>query len=601
MTQFETDVLIVGGGAAGLSASILLSLQDVNSRLVSRYPTTSNLPKATYISIKTMEILREVGLEAEVRAIATPPENMRHASYYAGFAGDGPDYGRLIARVGGWGRGGQDIDWRAASSVLPSNLMQSRLEPLMKRRAEALTRGSVDFYHSFVAMEETSQGVVATIENRASGETYRVAARYLLACDGGRVVGPQVGIAMEGHLGVATSVSIHFSADLSKHFHDTGALTCAVLNPDTGMQCVIVPMGPERWAGESSEWVVHLVSFAGDHKLFDDATAISTMKRCLGLPALDCVVHVINRWPLDAVVATQFRHGRTFVLGDAAHRMPPAGGNGLNSAIQDAYNLSWKIGAVLRNAASEDLLDSYEAERRPLAQHTVATAFTGWGKNRDLTEAIGFSAANTPERNWANLRELWAEGEVGDAVRRRVARSLLGVLPNYNSLNIAYGYVYGAGALVPDGSARLGTDDPLDSYRPQTRPGHTVPDVFVEDLQGRRALGDLVGRGRFVLIAGELGRAWCDAAVAVAAVRGFAIEAFTIGGAEGDWLDLRNDWARVRGHGPAGAILVRPDRFVAWRAQQLARNPLAVLEDVFAEILGDAFQAPDVASAARAP
>ncbi|MET3762255.1 FAD-dependent monooxygenase [Sphingomonas sp. UYEF23] len=581
----ECDVLIVGGGASGLAASMLLSSYGIKTHLVSKYDKTSNLPKAHVIAIKTMEIFRELGIEDAVRRNSTPQENMRYAGFYAGFGGTGPDHGRPIVRVGAWGRGGQDVDWVAASSVLGTNLMQSQLEPLMKAKADELAPEDIHFYRNFLRFEEVEDGIVATIEDRASGDTYEVRARYLLACDGGRVVGPQVGVEMEGELGVATSVSIHFSADLSPWFRDTEALTCSILNPDAALPCVLVPMGPEKWGAETTEWLVHLGSLKGDHKLFDDATAIQTMKDCLGLPDLDCTVHVINRWPLDAVVATRYRVGRAFMLGDAAHRNPPTGGHGLNAAIQDAYNISWKLAAVIKGTAGDSLLDSYEAERRPLAQHIVATSFGGWEKQRGMMMAIGFSPKNTPEQNWSNVRRVWQEDAEGDATRKELANAVVGILPNYSSLNVGFGYSYETGALMPDGTPSRWSHDPLEPFHPSTRPGCSIPDIWVDTLVGRIALGDIVARGKLVLIAGEQGQGWRDAAERIAQERGIALDAIVIGGTAGDWLDLRGAWGRAREHGPEGAILVRPDRFIAWRATEMAENPYAALNDVFDTIL----------------
>ncbi len=581
----DVDVLIIGGGASGLAASMLLSSYGITTYLASRHPKTSNLPKAHIISIKTMEILRELGIEDAIRAISTPPAHMRYAGIYAGFAGDGPDYGREITRIGAWGRGGQDVEWLAASHVSGTNLMQSQLEPLMKARAEELAPDSVCFNHSLVSFEEQSHGIVATIEDRATGETYEISAKYLLACDGGRVIGPKLGIEMEGHLAVATSVSLHFSADLSDWARDPEVLTYTILNPDTGIPCVLVPMGPDPWGPKSPEWLVHLVSFAGDHKLFDDEVAIATMCQTLGLPDLNPTVHVINRWPLDSVVASRFRIGRTLILGDGAHRMPPAGGNGLNMAIQDAYNLCWKIAAVLKGQAHATLLDTYETERRPVAQEVVATAFKGWQSNKSLIGAIGFSPQNSPEQNWTNIRNIWAKGDDGDTARRNVARTLPGLLPNYNSLNVAHGFSYPSGAFIPVDDAPYSPLDPLGRYEPSSRPGHSMPHAWVENLHGRTALGDLTGAGEFVLIAGEEGADWCRAADTVANELGIALRAFAVGGTEGDWLDIRGTWEQVRGHGPRGALLVRPDRFVAWRSEAEEADAESRLRSVFNEIL----------------
>ena len=208
----KSDVLIVGGGGSGLAASMLLSSHGISTTLISRYPETSKLPKASGLSIKTMEIFRELGLEADIRRIGTPPENMRYISFFAGFAGPGEDYGRRIARMAAWGRGGEDVDYVCASTVQPANLTQSFLEPLMRARAEQLAPGSVFFNHSFLDFEETETGVLTTIEDRARQEQYHIESRYIVACDGGRAVGPGLGIEMNGPLAVATSISVHFSA-----------------------------------------------------------------------------------------------------------------------------------------------------------------------------------------------------------------------------------------------------------------------------------------------------------------------------------------------------------------------------------------------------
>ena len=584
----NSDVMIVGGGGSGLAASLLLSAQGIGTTLISRYPETSKLPKASGLSIKTMEIFRELGLEPAIRQIGTPPEHMKYVSFLAGFAGSGPDYGRRIARMAAWGRGGEDIDYAAAGTTRPANLMQSFLEPLMRTRAEELAPGSIFFNHSFVDFEETEDGVLTTIEDRATGEYYQVQSRYLLACDGGRAIGPKLGIAMDGHLAVATSVSVHFSADLSPWFPDSETLMCTILNPDTGAPCTLLACGPDAWGARSPEWCVHMMSFAGDHKQWDDATAIAAMKRTIGLPDLDIEVHMINRWPLDAVVASRFKAGRVFLLGDAAHRMPPAGGNGLNTAIQDSYNLAWKLAAVIRGEAAESLLDTYEAERRPTAQHVVTTAYTGWQRNREVAMALGFGPNNTPAQNWTNISRIWEAGDDGAAARARLAQSLFGLVQNFTNLNISFGYTYESGALVPDGTPKTTPIEADAMYQPSTRPGHTVPAIWLDDLSGHVRLDDLVGNGKWVLIAGADGAGWMEAARLVGAAFGVPIQALTVGGAASTYFDTRQHWARVCEYGRSGAILVRPDRFVAWRAMKAAADCTDVLHAVMGQLLGSA-------------
>ncbi|MEG1769483.1 MAG: FAD-dependent monooxygenase, partial [Comamonas sp.] len=233
--DIETDVLIVGGGATGLSASMLLSQYGIANCVVSKYPATSALPKAHLLSIKTMEIFREVGVEDAIRAVACPDENMRYVGWYAGLAGPTPDHGREIARLGAFGRGGLDNDWRAASDNSYTNLAQAQLEPLLRARAEELAPGGIRFYHQFQSLKQDAQGVEAQVLDRASAAEYTVRAKYLLACDGGQTVGSQLGVEMQGHEAVATTISVHFAADLSRYFpagETSDVLNRTILNPD---------------------------------------------------------------------------------------------------------------------------------------------------------------------------------------------------------------------------------------------------------------------------------------------------------------------------------------------------------------------------------
>lgn len=584
----QTDVLIVGGGATGLTASMLLSTYGVKNLLVSKYKQTSPLPKAHLLSIKTMEIYRELGVEAAIREQSCPEENMRYVGWYAVLSGASPDHGREIARLGAFGRGREDLAWRAVSDQGYANLPQARLEPLLRARAEALAPDAVHFYHEFRSFREADDGVVATIVDRESGEPYEVRARYLLACDGGQSVGAQLGIEMEGQAAVATTISVHFSADLSQAagaVHSDDVLNRTILNPDTGEPGVLVPMGPQAWGSQSREWVFNMIAAPGDHKLDDDTAAVAKLRNTLGIEKLDVQVHQITRWPLNAVVAARFRVGHAFILGDAAHRMPPAGAHGLNTAVQDSYNLCWKIAAVLQGSASDALLDTYEAERKPVARATVDSAYENWQNAWRIAASFGFSPKQSPEENWRNLRLQWAEGPESDAARHRATAGISIALSTYNHLNFNFGYTYAQGALVPD---EIPAPVPLDrdgDFRSSTKPGHSLPHVWLEDMHGRYSINEVVGRGRFLLIAGEQGQAWCEAACRLAAKYGIALEAFTVGVHEGDRFDFRCEWLRNREFGPGGAVLVRPDHFIAWRAMDLARDPVQMLDTAFKKVL----------------
>src|SRR5664280_431901 len=222
MTDLEIPVLIVGGGGAGLTASMLLSKLEIPSLLVSALPTTSVLPKAHVLNQRTMEILADAGAAEAIYAQATPRANMSHTAFYAGFAG-WPKAGRRIGRLESWGGGGADLDWEAASPRASTNLPQIRLEPIMRRHAEQLAPGMVRFGHELVSFEQDDDGVTSVIRERASGAEFAVRSSYLFACDAGRTIGSQLGIEMVGLRDVGRMVSIHLTADLSVGHGSRGA------------------------------------------------------------------------------------------------------------------------------------------------------------------------------------------------------------------------------------------------------------------------------------------------------------------------------------------------------------------------------------------
>src|SRR5438445_13840667 len=208
MDQVEVPVLIVGGGGAGLTASMLLSSMGVPSRLVSRYAGTSILPKAHVLNQRTMEIFTELGVASELLARSTPAENMQATAWYAGVNGPHDGYGRRLGRLEVWGGGYTDPDFIAASPFRTANLPQIRLEPLLKQRAEELG-GDIRFGHEFIDCQQDADGVTATVQVRETGEKYTVRAQYLLGCDGGRTVGKAVGIELEGKRNLIRMVSTH--------------------------------------------------------------------------------------------------------------------------------------------------------------------------------------------------------------------------------------------------------------------------------------------------------------------------------------------------------------------------------------------------------
>ena len=543
----EVPVLIVGGGGAGLTASMLLARLGVRHLLVSARPQTSDLPKAHVLNQRAMEVLEDAGVAAEIERRSTPAAQMAATAYYAGFAGPGRDYGRRLARLECWGAGTADENWRAASPWRQLNLPQIRLEPLLKHRAEELSPGAIRFGHELTGIDQDSDGVRATIRDTASGRSYAVASQYLVGADGGRTVAGLTGVTYEG-LGVVTqTATLHVSADLSPWAPDPDVLIRWIFSPQAGTLVVLVPMGPDNWGPRSEEWVIHLNYPADDPRAQSDAQVEADARRALGLPDVPMKIHKITRWSVDAVMASAFRAGRVFLLGDAAHRHPPTGGLGLTSAIHDAQNLCWKLALVLDGHASPALLDTYQDERRPADERNAQRSLENALNHFEVAAALGVDPGNTPEQNMASLRRMWS-GRPEDAAHRSAAlRAMRAQSMEFSELNVEYGYCYSSAAVVPDGSAAPTSADDIRVYQPGTRPGAPLPHAWIDDEDGvRRPVKDLVGPGRFLLIAGEDGGPWCQAARELAAQTGLPLDAVRIGHLDGDLFDPRCTWLRHR-------------------------------------------------------
>ena len=284
--------------------------------------------------------------------------------------------------------------------------------------------------------------------------------------------------------------------------------------------------------------------------------------------------------------ATHLQSGRVFCVGDAVHRHPPSNGLGSNTSVQDSYNLAWKLAGVLRGYAAPSLLDSYSAERAPVAERIVKRANRSSREFVDLFVALGLTSARTEEEMVAAIEERKANTPAGAAKRAALVKAM--ELKNYefNAHGVELGQVYASGAVVPDGTTRPApTRDPDLYFEPSTAPGSHLPHAWVGDAMTRLATMDLAPYDRFTLLTGIAGEAWADAVERVAAELGVPLQAVVIGPGR-PVTDLYDDWARLREVEEGGALLVRPDKHVAWRAHSLPEDPHGALHDALARVLG---------------
>lgn len=583
VTTIDTDVLVVGGGGCGLSSSIFLSNLGVDHVLVERHPGTAIWPKAHYLNQRTMEVYRQHGIADAIHEVGCPVE-MFGVRWMTSLGGDGPLDRKLIHRMDAFGANSLREAYEADSPVMATNYPQIRLEPLLRAEAEKRAPGRIHFHHEVRDWEQTDSGVTVTVVNRDTGEDMIVHARYVIAADGGKTVGPREGVEMVGPTNMVDMVSTHFAADLSEYWDDESLLTW-FLNPkgeSSWSAGVMTQLGP-TWGRHSEEWAVHFAFRPDDPERFNEQAIIPRIRDLLGIPDLDVKVLEINHWILDRIVADRWRYGNIFLAGDSAHRQPPTTGLGLNTAILDAHNLTWKLAHVLSGAATEGLLDTFETERKPVATDGADWAMMAFGNHALIDASVGLTAGAPLEANVAAFEALFAETMVGAALRAKVGEAINTQRYEFHAHDVELGYSYSVGALVPDGTTAPPRSATGTVYTPTSRPGHRLPHAWLEKDDIRVSTHDLAGRnGAFVLITGSHGDAWAHAASVAGKSAGVTVNVARVGV---DYDDADGAWAAVGEIGDRGAVLVRPDNHVGWRHLDAAGDPQEALTTALTAIL----------------
>jgi 2,4-dichlorophenol 6-monooxygenase len=602
--QEFTKVLIVGGGVSGLTASLLLSKLSIDHVLVERHSGTAQLPKAHIINQRTMEIYRDLGVADEIYAAGSPPDKMSTIAWVTSLAGPTPLHGRRIARTDAW-CGGPAYD--AASPCRATNLPQLRLEPLLRRHAERHATAKICFGNELVSLRDEGTEVRAEILDRQTGRRRDLVASYVVVADGGRTVGPKLGVVLEGERGLLDMVSTHFTADLSDHWPDESVVISFSVNPDGEGSLgsgVLLPMGPDLWGAKSTEWQYHSALHTGDPDQFDHQLMIERMRDMLGLPDLEPVVHSVSRWRFEGVVADRYRVGRCFLVGDAVHRHPPNGGLGLNTAVGDVQNLVWKLAQVINGWADDALLDSYEPERRPVGRAVVARALANWQAHPGIDAALGLADAADAGEAWSRVGELFEETAAGHGRRQAVDKAIAATMPEFTGQDIELGYRYSSSVIVTDPSPDPSPDPGLDpgaciqtrqpgSYEPKAVPGATVPHAWLlEAGSGERVSTlDLVTLDRYALLVAPAAAARWRAALADAAdgtgipADRVMVQVLGAAGSPADYIDADGRWQELRGGSDGGALLLRPDRHIAWRVEAFPDAAPDHLREVLSTVL----------------
>lgn len=465
------------------------------------------------------------------------------------------------------------------------DLPQRYLEPILGRYASHhnfKTRFSTDV----VSIETTgeypgTQGFIYTLRDHITEQTFPVRSNYLFGADGAKGVVPR-----SLHFEYVTNpvgvraCNVLIRADLTKYaIEERQASLNWIFKPDNSVFPGI--FGLLRLVRPWTEWVVVAFGPGGSNPFEgmekDDLRIVACVREMVGDDSLNVEVLALDPWSARDSVATEYskRGSNAFILGDAVHRHPPTYGLGGNTCIQDAYNLAWKIAYVSKGLAGRGLLDTFTVERQPIGQMLAKESNMQLRANNDVWEALGM-LATSPEEGLKQVSELAVGSAAGSARRAKLHRALETKRQEVESLGLAHNHWYSSSAICTEDEISPKptlSGDPIVEVQVLSYPGSRLPHAWIDvPSRGRmRSTLDLAGKGSFCLITGVGGEAWRAAAHEIREKTGIPVNCFGIG-AGLDYIDVHRDWHTLRGVEDDGCVLVRPDRFVAWRSISLVRN-----------------------------
>ncbi|MFI6942086.1 FAD-dependent oxidoreductase [Streptomyces sp. NPDC050418] len=536
----NTDVLVVGAGVAGLTAALFLAQEGVDCLLIERQQGLSGHPRSRGIHPRAMELMRAAGIEREIRSLPSARLLADNSGVIAADSLTGAERGALdekyVMDVGA------DV-----GSLTPAGWClchQGEMEEVLRARAERLG-AALRFGTELLGFtQDGPEGaeITARVRDRATGAERTLTSRYLIAADGAHSgIRGSLGIPFDGEV-LGHYVNVHFRADLRTQLAGRRFLLCYTFNER--VRGALLPLD------NASEWLLHIVydPATTDLASFTDERCAELVRAATGVDGLRPQILDVSPWEGAARTADRFRAGRVFLAGDSAHVMPPSGGFGSSTGIQDAHNLAWKLAAVLDGWAGPALLDSYDEERRTVSRATVEQAALR-SKDRPRLNA---TAQERPSVD----PDIVEDSTVWLSWRYRSSAVMPwdeGVLPGH-----------GVWSAQHDG-----------------RPGSRAPHLWLRRDGAELSVLDLFG-SRPVLLTGRDGRAWGDAARAVSAELGLPLETYGIGT---DLADVEDRWPELYGVTAQGAVLVRPDGVVAWRCADTPAFPEDTLRAALTSLL----------------
>ena len=598
MTNAPGRVVVVGAGPTGLTLSLLLARAGVRVTLVERNTAPQAHPAACILDTRTMEVFRETGQANQILDASQNVFERARITWVTNLAGR--ELGRCSALP-------PDLDALLSLSPVHATVFpQNRLEPMLWRAAAQMPEIDFRSGHECIAIAETADGVNCTLVGLEGKRD--VAADYVVGCDGtASPVRRLAGIGDDGRV-IQHMIGVYFTADLGALVDHRRSILYWTLNPDA-LGVLIAHWLPQ-------EWVLFVPYYPPQQSAesYTEGQCRSLIEHAVGLMPPDLRVKLVRPWSLGAAVAERYRQGRVFLAGDAAHSFPPTGGLGLNTGVQDAHNLAWKLAAVLRAEAGLDLLDTYETERRPVARINLEHSVANFDQMSDLLQVVGLSLkqqerlqAAQNSRMFRSLPVSWQRNAInialkqalaplqifsetsgrGERARHEFERRIPGQARHYRFAGLDLGFAYEKGAVIPDGTPRPVADDPVIDYRPTTWPGSRLPHFAVVRGGETISVHDALLPHGFTLLSGtQAATTWRQAVRNVAGTLRMPISCHMIGpGPDADLRDPADAWPALSEVERTGAVLVRPDGHVAWRAHMLPDAPAEALDAALRRLL----------------
>jgi 2,4-dichlorophenol 6-monooxygenase len=582
MADITTDILIIGTGPAGSATAALLASYGLEPMIINRYRWLANTPRAHITNQRTMEVLRDLGrdVEDEAYAFATEQDLMGQNVFCTAVAGE------EIGRMQSWGNHPLSrAEHELSSPGRMNDLPQTYMEPLLFKTA--CSRGAQSRMSTeYLSHVQDAEGVTTTCLDRLTGKQLTIRSKFLVGADGGNSkVAEHAGLTFEGKMGVGGSMNILFECDLSQYVAHRPSVLYWVLQP--GADVGGIGMGLVRMVRPWHEWlIVWGYDINQPPPEVDDAFATKVVRDLVGVPDLKPTIKSVSTWTVNNMYATTMSNGRVFCMGDATHRHPPSNGLGSNTSIQDGFNLAWKLAMVLRGQAGPHLLDSYQAERAPIAKQIVTRANKSIEEFGPIFKALGLLDSVDPVKMQQNMDARCDDTAAAELQRNAIREAIAYKVYEFDAHGVEMNQRYRSDAVVTDGQPEpaFGQDAEL-HHQPTTWPGARLPHVWLFGQDGKKVSSlDLTGHGQFTLLTGIGGDGWVAAAKALSREFGLPITTHKIGPRQ-PWQDLVGDWARAREIRDSGALLVRPDHHVAWRSEGMVADPEAELRRVLKSIL----------------